>query len=143
LRAGTRYHAFDFWANAPLPDFGDHVEFSLPKESCRILALRAVEDHPVLVGTSRHVTQGIVDVRGETRTGNTLSATSKVVGGDAYELRIAGVKDGWKPGEVRVSAEDQAAGVSIVPVGPQEGWLRVTILSKDCREVKWSIGFAK
>ncbi|WP_265594630.1 hypothetical protein [Haloferula sp. BvORR071] len=143
LKAGTTYHAFDFWANAPAPDFVDRFEFAVPKESCRILALRAVEDHPVLVSTSRHVTQGIVDVTGETWSGSTLSATSRVVAGDAYELRIAGLKNGWKPGEVRVSAEDQAANVSIAPLPSEDGWLRVKILSKDSREVKWTVGFGK
>lgn len=143
LRAGATYHAFDFWANAPTSDFADRFEFAVPKESCRIIAVRAAEDHPVLVSTSRHVTQGIVDVVDEKWSDSTLSATSKVVGGDAYELRIAGVKDGWKLAETRVSAEDQAAGVSIAPLKSEDGWLRLKILSKDSREVKWSVAFKK
>jgi hypothetical protein len=149
LKSGVAYHAFDFWANAPAPEFTDRFSFDVPKESCRILAVRAAEDHPVLVSTSRHVTQGVVDVANERwRDGihgptHTLSATTKVVGGDPYELRIAGVKEGWKLAAVRVSAEDQAAGVTIAPVKSEDGWLRVVIRSKDGREVKWSVEFAK
>ena len=41
-----------------------HASLQTPV-SCRILALRACEDHPVLVSTSRHVTQGMVDVESE------------------------------------------------------------------------------
>ena len=143
LKAGTTYHAFDFWANAPAQSFRDRFSFEMPKESCRIIAVRAAEDHPVLVSTSRHVTQGIVDVAAERWSDRTLTATSKVVGGDPYELRIAGVKDGWKLATASVSAEDQAAGVTIVPVKSEDGWLRVVIRSKDSREVKWVIEFAK
>jgi hypothetical protein len=143
LKNGATYHAFDFWANAPVPDFTDQFSFDVPKESCRILAVRAVEDHPVMVSTSRHVTQGIVDVAEETWSDHTLSATSRVVGGDPYELRIAGVKDGWKLAAARVSADDQAAGVTIAPVTSEDGWLRVMIRSKDSRDVKWSVEFAK
>ena len=143
LKGGTTYHAFDFWANAPVPAFTDRFSFDVPKESCRILAVRAAEDHPVLVSTSRHVTQGIVDVSEEAWSNQVLSAASKVVGGDPYELRIAGVKDGWKFGAARVSAEDQAAGVTIAPVKSEDGWLRVSIRSKDSREVKWSVEFAR
>lgn len=143
LKSGAAYHAFDFWANAPVPDFKDGFSFEVPKESCRILAVRAAEDHPVLVSTSRHVTQGIVDVAEETWSDHALSATSKVVGGDPYELRIAGMKDGWKFVAARVSADDQAAGVSISPVKSEDGWLRVLIRSKDNRDVKWSVEFAK
>jgi hypothetical protein len=143
LKSGTDYHAFDFWANAPAPDFKDHFSFEVPKESCRILAVRAAEDHPVLVSTSRHVTQGVVDVVDEVWNDRSLSATSKVVGGDPYELRIGGVADGWKFASVRVSANDEAAGVTIEPVKSEDGWLRILIRSKDSREVKWSVEFAK
>lgn len=143
LKEATTYHAFDFWANAPVADFTGRFEIAVPQESCRILALRAAEDHPVLVSTSRHVTQGIVDVSGETWSDDTLSATSKVVGGDAYELRIAGVKDGWKAGKASISAADQAAGVSITPLASEDCWLRVLIRSKDSREVKWAIRFER
>jgi hypothetical protein len=143
LKGGTTYHAFDFWANAPASAFADSFSFEVPKESCRILAVRAAEDHPVLVSTSRHVTQGIVDVGEETWSDHTLSASSKVVGGDHYELRIAGIKDGWKLATVRVSSDDQAAGVTIAPVKSEDGWLRVSIRSKDSRDVKWSVEFAR
>ncbi len=143
LKAGTTYHAFDFWANASLSDFADRFEFSVPKESCRIIAVREAEDHPVLVSTSRHVTQGIVDVVDEKWSDSTLSATSKVVGGDAYELRIAGVKEDWKSVSASVSADDQAAGVNILPMESGSGWLYLKILSKESREVKWAVGFER
>lgn len=143
LKENATYHAFDFWAKAPLPDFAKEFSWEMPKESCRIIAVREAQDHPVLVSTSRHVTQGIIDVSAETWKDRALSATSQVVGGEDYELRIAGLKDGanWKFASASVSATDQAAGVTITPLTSEEGWLRLVIRSKDSRAVQWSVSF--
>ena len=63
---GTKtYYAFDFWSKSPLPSFKGSFQFEVPAESCRVIAVRAAEGHPVLVSTSRHVTQGMVDVSDE------------------------------------------------------------------------------
>jgi hypothetical protein len=69
----------------------DAIAATLPPHACQILALRPMLDHPFIISTSRHVTQGMIDVTNEhwdpaTRT---LSGISRVVGGDPYELRIA------------------------------------------------------
>ena len=105
--------------------------------------MRAAETHPVLVSTSRHLTQGIVDVTGEAWHDGTLSATSQVVGADPYELRIAGLKDGgnWKLGKAQVAADDQAAGVTIETLTSEDGWLRLVIHSTTSRAVKWALTF--
>ena len=59
----------------------------------------------------------MVDVTDETwnDSSHELTGASRVVGGDPYELRIAGWNDGgkWKLASVSVSAEDAAAGVTI------------------------------
>ena len=70
------------------------------------------------------------------------------MGNDPYELRIAGLNDGgrWKVASVAVSAEDQAAGVTIASkpaVANEDGWLRVGITSKENRAVRWTIKFAQ
>jgi hypothetical protein len=132
------YHAFDFWSRAPLPDFRGVFMFGVLAESCRIVAVRADEGHPLLVSTSRHVTQGIVGVTNEKWRRNELSATSQVVAGDPYELRLAGLEK-WKVVSTVVSAADRAAGVRFTAQSQEAGWLRVTIASKDSRAVKWSV----
>lgn len=137
------YFAFDFWANTRLPSFKGRFQCEVPPTSCRVIAVRADAGHPVLLSTSRHVTQGIVDVTGETWRGGKLSATSKVVGNDPYELRIAGLTSGakvWKLVSADVSANDQAAGVS-VSCKESSGLLRVTLQSSHSRDVKWALGF--
>jgi len=104
----------------------------------------------VLVSTSRHVTQGIVDVTGETWNAarKTLSGVSQVVGNDPYELRVAGLQEGgkkWKLISTKVSAQDQTAGVAIATKSSdavEYGWCRVGIESKTSRSVRWTLEFA-
>ncbi len=137
------YLAFDFWGNAPLPNFQRGFQCDVPPTSCLVIAVRADEGHPVLLSTSRHVTQGIVDVTGETWRRGKLSATSKVVGNDPYELRIAGLTSGgkfWKLVSAEVSVSDKAAGVT-VSCQESSGLLRVTLQSPESREVKWTVQF--
>jgi hypothetical protein len=149
LDPSKKYFAFDFWADAPLPAFAEKFDCVVPARSCRVIAVRSMEDHPVLVSTSRHVTQGIVDVRDEKWNAkkHTLSGVSEVVGNDPYELRVAGLDANgkkWKPVSVTVSNRDKDAGVAINSkpvVAGEEGWLRVGITSSQSRSVNWSVTF--
>ena len=62
LPAEGKYLAFDFWAGAMLPPLDGKLQIALPPQSCAVLAVRPVADHPQLLSTSRHVSQGMVDV---------------------------------------------------------------------------------
>jgi hypothetical protein len=146
LPAAKAYVGFDFWANKFIPPFTGKVQADLPAGgSCRILAIQPLADHPQLLSTSRHVTQGMIDVTGEQwdAAQATLTAASRVVADDPYELRIvAPVGDkSWRATAVSVSTDDQAAGVkaSLRQDGPT---LRATITSPASREVKWRVQFA-
>lgn len=138
------YVAFDYWGNARAGIVEKRLAMAVPGQSCRILALRPVADHPQLVSTSRHVTQGIVDVVQERwdAGSRSLHGRSRVVAGDRYELRIAlpAEAEKWTLREIKVSAADVAAGVKIA-AKTDSGWLRATIASPTSREVDWSIAF--
>jgi hypothetical protein len=150
LETGKKNYAYDFWGNSPVPAFQDEFNCELPPTSCRVIAVRGVENHPVLVSTSRHVTQGMVDVTGEKwdAAKKTLSGGSQIIGNDPYELRVAGLDaDGkkWKLVSATVSAEDSAAAVVITPkpaVAGEDGWCRVGLDSKTSRAVRWTLEFA-
>lgn len=143
LVPGKTYHAFDFWANEPIPDFAGSFNTQVAARSCRVIAVRADEGHPVVLSTSRHVTQGIVDITDEVWLKGKLSATSKVVGKDPYELRIAGLTGGgktWKLVSVDVSPGDKAAGVT-ASSHESPGLVRVTLRCPQSRSVRWPIQF--
>lgn len=84
------YIAFDFWSNALIPPFNDRLAQTLRPQSCQVLSVRPVADHPQLISTSRHITQGMVDVTEEKWEAKrlTLSGVSQTVASDPYELRI-------------------------------------------------------
>jgi hypothetical protein len=143
LDPGKTYHAFDFWANTLLPDFQGRFQVIVRPNACRVIAVRAAEGHPVVVSTSRHVTQGIIDVTGEKWSGNALSGASAVIANDPYELRIAGSTDGgkrWKPVGITLAPEDIAAGVT-ASLHEDRELLRATIKSPDTRTAKWKVRF--
>ncbi len=143
LPAAKEYVAFDFWANQFLPPFKDTLAITLERDSCSVLAVRPAADHPQLLSTSRHVTQGIADVAGEVwdAATKTLSGVSTVVGNDSYELRIAMPAGGiGQAPAVVLSAEDARAGVA-TRIARDGQNLRVILTSQTSRAVRWSIRF--
>jgi hypothetical protein len=144
--AGGSYVAFDYWDNVLLPPIKGYLHLSVPRQSCRILAVRPLADRPQLLSTSRHITQGIVDVVEEkwdddTRT---LSGKSRVVVGDPYEIRIVADSSGkgWNVDTFDVSAADKAAGVGIT-LKQADALVRAVIKSNASREVSWLVRFHK
>jgi hypothetical protein len=101
-----------------------------------VLAVRPVANHPQLISTSRHITQGIVDVLDEKwdAASKTLSGRSKIVGGDPYELRIALPDKNW-------SAEIVEFSGATAPVTQTDELVRATIQSANSGEVSWTVRF--
>jgi hypothetical protein len=136
--------AFDYWGNALIGPFKGRLQQRVAGRSCLVLAVRSLTAAPQLLSTSRHITQGMVDVVQEKWTAQRreLSGISRVVGGDSYELRIVllSTKGEWKPAAVEVSAEDRTAGVTAV-MKEERGLLRVTLQSGQSREVSWKVRF--
>jgi hypothetical protein len=138
------YYGYDFWADRPIDNISQIAE-KMPKESCRVIALRAKTSHPVIVSTSQHVTQGMIDMMKERWENGTLSATSKLIAGDVYEVRIAGVGEatGWKfEGVSLTDKSDKSTKIFISPK-VENGWLRIIIQSNESKTVNWKIKFIK
>lgn len=145
LPADRNYVGFDYWANEFIEPFSGTLEAELRPSCCRIISIRPLGDRPVLVSTSRHVTQGIVDVDQEDWNSRKyeMRGKSKVVGEDPYELRIYAPGGGpWQIRSADVSQADSQAGVTIESeqAGPE---IRVTINSPENRTVSWKVVFKK
>jgi len=140
-----RYVGFDYWEGVFVPPFAGKRTFRLRPSSCRVIALARLAARPQLVSTSRHVTQGAVDVvelGWDART-RTLTGRSKVVGEDPYELRVTVPRvDGksFRLAEAGLSEADANAGVKarVSQAGP---CVRVTLESRESREVAWHLTF--
>jgi autotransporter-associated beta strand protein len=140
---GTNYVGYNFWSNSLIPAITSNLQLTLPPGACGIIAVRPATNFPQVISTSRHVTQGIVDILAENWDGtNVLSGTSLIVGGDPYELRIVSPSAGWKVQSAAVSAADQAAGVT-VSFTQSNGLARVTLLCATNRQVSWSASFGQ
>ncbi len=103
-----KYALYDFWADRFLADGGAGVpiDVTVPPASCLIAAVRPVTDNrAVLLSTSRHVTQGILEVVKEDWNNDTETLTVEIdpVKGALteelpYQLRI------WRPGPAQSAA---------------------------------------
>jgi hypothetical protein len=138
------YVGYEFWTGKFLPPFSKSLKMDTPKLDCRIFSLRkATPGKAQILGTSRHITQCLIDVADEKWKKKTLSATGKVVENDPYEIRIAsGTPDSaLQCRKVTLSEADKSAGVKI-KIKEQDGWkLRIVITSPISRTVQWKAEF--
>jgi hypothetical protein len=61
LEEGT-YHIYDFWAKRYLGEFEKMVELPLLPFETKVLGIRKKVNHPQIISTLRHLTQGAVDI---------------------------------------------------------------------------------
>ena len=139
MDAGLEYEAFDFWQNALLPSFKKQLQLVLPGQSCRVLSLRPRSSHPQIISTSRHLTQGMVDLLEERWDENsrTLRGRSRVVADDPYELRIVTTLSAQG---INTQDDSQAAPIK-TSLKSSSRLLRATLLSPTTREIEWTITF--
>jgi hypothetical protein len=123
-----RYVVYDVWHKRLVGIMDKPLTVALAPTSCRLLTLRALADHPQLLGTSRHLTQGADDLLAASwdDAARTWSGRSEVVGGDPYELRFS-LPPGWA-----------AAGEDVT----DDGAMATLTITRDANEtVPWSITF--
>ena len=88
---GARFSAYDVWRAAPLPDLTDALTAKLDAHSCITVGIRPAAARPQVIGTTRHVVQGAVDVVDEAwdATTRTLRARATNLDRRAYGVTIA------------------------------------------------------
>ena len=131
------YEVFDFWKNAYLGRLSGRLTATLEPAGCKVWSLRKVSRYPQLLSTSRHITQGLMDVKAENwdRQEQCLSGRSRVVKGDRYELRLV-VPEQWKVRKATFG--DREAEVKV------EGRLvRVSFVPDKTEDKEWAISFDK
>ena len=103
---------------------------------CQILSIRNLADHPQVIGTSRHITQGLIDLHAENWNGKTktLSGQSWVIAGDPYELRLVLPTD-----MSLVSAQFDQSPKKIV--SSKSGTGRVQFVPTASGKVNWTVQF--
>lgn len=89
--AGQRFAAYDVWAERPLADVQQTLAATIAPHSALTVALRGAVSRPQIIGTTRHVVQGAIDIRDERwdATARSLLATSTALDGRPYAVTIA------------------------------------------------------
>jgi len=133
---GAKFDAYDVWRDAPATDLKDGLTLSLEPRSARTMAIRPAAARPQVIGTTRHVVQGAVDVVDETwdQTTRTLNAKSMNLDGRAYAVTIA-VPKGLRPGackaDVPCTVRRLESGHAVI------AWSA----GGDGRDIRWELSF--
>jgi hypothetical protein len=134
-------HVFDFWNNEYLGAWEKGISVDLPPTSTKALTLMPATDQVQLVSTSRHLTQGWVDLISQNYNAarNVYSGRSRVIKNDPYELRFAFPRG--KYFSIKTATATNRLGKLPVKIVNHQGWATAEISSSQTTEVNWSITF--
>ncbi len=135
-------HVFDFWNHEYLGAWQEGIVVDAAPTSCRVLTLLLATDRIELISTSRHITQGWVDlsalVRDEAH--NAFHGTSRLVKNDPYELRFVFPR-GTNYVIERATAHIGSVNLP-VKIFNHQGWATAQIASPRTTDVTWEVQFA-
>jgi len=114
LAADRAYDVFDFWEQSFQAQATGAMKVYLPPMSCRVFALRAAEDRPTILSSSRHLSQGLLDLSPERWDApqKTLSVRVALLPDDPDEIRLTYPPE-WTLDGATLDPADVAAGVKL------------------------------
>ncbi|PYP43669.1 MAG: hypothetical protein DMD42_09480 [Gemmatimonadetes bacterium] len=133
---GAMFDAYDVWRDAPVASLKSGLALTLEPRAARTIAIRPAAARPQVIGTTRHVVQGAVDVaeEGWDATTRTLKAKSTNLDARAYAVTIA-VPRGLRPAACKadlpctVRRLESGHAVMAWPAGG------------DGRDIRWQLSF--
>ncbi len=133
---GARFAAYDVWREAPLADPKDSLAATLEPRSALVVAVRPAAARPQVIGTTRHVVQGAVDLVDETWDATTRTLRAKAVNLDSrpYAVTIAvpkGMRTGACKADVPCTVKRLETGHAVIQ------WAA----GGDGRDIKWELSF--
>lgn len=138
LESSVPYLVYDFWADAFLGEHRGSLTTLVKLAGCRILSFRPRLDHPQLLSTNRHVTQGGIELKDLRWDQNRceLTGRSELVGEDDYSLAIH-VPRNYKFLEMTAECEEFRAETR------PPGLVRLRLKNKRDKTVTWRAKFEK
>jgi len=140
---GSKFHVYDYWDGKYLGvqglDYAWTGELGAHEAKLFAIVPAAEDDRPTLISTSRHFSQGGLDIENldynRSSNGWTVAGeSSHLVKGDPYEMVFA------TPDKIGVQAD---AGRLDVSVKKEEGITRVRFVPKESGHLKWNVKFTK
>lgn len=148
LDSTATYHVYDFWNGTYYGAWERGVFIDVPPADVRVITLVRATGRPVLVSTSRHITQGWVDLlalrHGGTSTHPTMSGQSRVIGGDPYTLTVGLPRSAptFRLAAARVRGAERGRGAPVrVTWESHQGYATVTIRTDSSQTVAWELEF--
>lgn len=141
LPENTPVHVYDYWNNEYLGAWEQGMTFNISPTSCRVLTLIPSKGKVQLISTSRHITQGWIDLiaLNSDEATNSFTGKSNVIKNDPYELRFAFPRE--KNFKIK-SATARVAGANLpVKIANHQGWATVEMNSPRSTQVSWSVVF--
>jgi hypothetical protein len=134
-------HVFDFWNREYLGAWEKGISVDLGPTSTRVFALTPATDQVQLVSTSRHLTQGWVDLVSHNFNAarNVYSGKSKVIKNDPYELRFAFPRAKYLA--IKSASAFSRTGKLPVRILNHQGWATAEITSPQTTEISWEVRF--
>ena len=129
LTDGT-YSVFEFWSKRYLGDFkGSFTAKSVAPKDVSTYSIRKTLDHPQILSTSRHISQGAVELENVRWKNHILSGSSQVIKNDPYSIYLR-VPEGYTVKEARfgdtaaeIRVEDHFVEIKFVPTTTKlTGW---------------------
>ncbi len=139
LPDGKPVHVFDFWNQEYLGAWTEGIAVPSAPTSCRVLTLLPASDEIQLISTSRHITQGPVELAKLSHSADAFKGTSRLIKNDPYRLSFV-----FPPGTNHVVKRAMArAGWRQLPVkiSNHQGWATAEMTSPKTEDVNWEIQF--
>jgi hypothetical protein len=129
--------AYDVWEGARRDDVHGPVALSLPPHGATVLSLRRPRRTPFVLGSTRHVVQGVMDLEDERWDARrrVLSARAVLLDDRPYEVTIA-LPPGFRPKDARCAPD---AGITVDVV--ERGAARLRLPRPPGAELDWSVLF--
>ncbi|MEX2093669.1 MAG: prolyl oligopeptidase family serine peptidase [Pirellulales bacterium] len=134
-------HVYDFWNHDYLGAWKAGMFVDVPPTSCRVLTLLPSLNRPQLISTSRHVTQGWVDLANCRYDDAAIaySGKSRVVRNDSYGLTFVFPRE--KNFKVKSATANAAAGPLPLEITNHQGWATVKCTPHETSELTWRVEF--
>ncbi|HEV8429906.1 MAG TPA: NPCBM/NEW2 domain-containing protein [Pyrinomonadaceae bacterium] len=141
LPESTVVHVYDFWNKEYLGAWGNGMTVDLSPTSTRVLTLLPSTEKIQLISTSRHITQGWIDLVAvnQNDAANSFTGKSKVIKDDPYVLSF--VFPRGKNFRIKTATAKSGAGSLPVKISNYQGWATARINPSRTTQIDWSIGF--
>ncbi|MDO5580664.1 MAG: alpha-galactosidase [Planctomycetia bacterium] len=94
LDPNRKYAVYEYWTDHFCGTVQKRFSIDVPAHAVRLLAVHPIQNRPQFLSSSRHTTQGGVDLTDLVFTGKTLKGKVKLVGGNTTILRFL-LPSGW------------------------------------------------